>query len=49
MSKFWERQERNGNAGVLRALAWAVVTVVVIIGAVYATGGLELFDTLKGF
>jgi hypothetical protein len=49
MGKLWKRWERNGTAGALRALGWAVLTIAVIAVGVRLTGGWELFDTLKGF
>ena len=45
----WKRWERNGTAGALRALGGAIVAIGIIVLGVWATGGMELFDSLKGF
>lgn len=49
MSKRWAEWERNGTAGALRALAFGIVAIGIIMFGVWAVGGFQLFDTLKGF
>ncbi len=49
MEKLWKRWERDGTAGAIRALGGAVVVIALIAFGVWATGGFELFDSLKGF
>lgn len=45
----WKRWERNGSADVVRAAVVAVVTITVLLLGIWAAGGLDLLDTLKGY
>ncbi len=49
MQKLWKRWERDGTAGVIKAAGWALLIIAIIVAGVWATGGLEMFDSLKGY
>ena len=45
----WKRWERDGTASAIRALIGAVIAIAVIALGVWISGGMELFDSLKGY
>lgn len=49
MSKRWAEWKRNGTAEAIKALGFGIVAIGIIVFGVWAVGGFELFDTLKGF
>jgi hypothetical protein len=50
MSKRWNEWKRNGNAEVVKVAGMAVLLIATIVALVAVSpGGLDLFDSLKGF
>lgn len=49
MSKRWEEWKRNGTAEAVRAAGLATLCIGVLVFGVWAVGGFQLFDSLKGF